>query len=469
MDTERYAAPAIRFDPAFIVLGLAVFAVAWFAPPLFRVATIAVAVALLVLAPMPRGTRGLTFAVMIGLATGIGSISLFAVGIFQMPVVREFGWTQAQYSLVTPLSTVVTVISSVAIGRLFDRRGVRRFALACTALVGLMLASLYWLTPSPWHLYAVFMLMQVLGAGTSSVAYSRVVARWFAARRGQAFGAALAGVGIGAAVLSAVSQLLIGSFGWRGAYVGLGLLLLCVTLPVLFVWLHDAPEDVGLGLDGEPPARAEAGRAPIELAPTPLLGFTASQTRRIRRFWAMLAAFIVLAFSIGGVMLQLVPILRARGIAPEQAATIQAGLGLALIVGRAFAGYLMDRLFAPYVAATIIVFPMAGAALLASGAVGGQALVAAVFLGLAAGAELDVVAYLCTRYFGTRGYSENYGWFYAAWTLGSGTAPLLTAYSYDRLGTHTPILWVYVGLFGLAALLIARLGPYPRLMAAEPA
>jgi hypothetical protein len=38
----------------------------------------------------------------------------------------------------------------------------------------------------------VFALVPLLGAGTSSVAYSRVVARWFDQRRGQAFGAALA-------------------------------------------------------------------------------------------------------------------------------------------------------------------------------------------------------------------------------------------------------------------------------------
>jgi MFS family permease len=461
-------APAIRFDRRFLALGALVAAVALAVPAAFRNAVLAIAIAMWVLAPMPRGTRGLTFAVMIGLATGIASINLFAVGIFQLPITHEFGWSQAKYTLVTPLSTVVTVVSSLAIGRLFDRRGVRQFALGCTALLGATLISLYWLTPSALHLYGVFCLIPLIGAGTSSIAYSRVVARWFAARRGQAFGAALAGIGIGGAVLSALSQYLIGRVGWRGAYVGLGLLLLCVTLPVLYVWLHDAPEDVGLGPDGaalDASSRAEPGATPS--VSSRQVGFTAGETRRLRRFWMMLLAFLVLAIGIGGVMLQLVPILRARGITPERAAAIQGALGLALIVGRAFAGFLMDRMFAPYVAAVIILLPMTGAAMLAGGAVGGPALLAAVFLGLAAGAELDVIAFLITRYFGTRAYAENYGWQYAAWTLGSGTAPLLTAMSFDRLGTHTPILWAYVVLFAISAVLIARLGPYPRLPAAS--
>ena len=70
------------------------------------------------------------------------------------------------------------------------------------------------------------------------------------------------------------------------------------------------------------------------------------------------------------VMIPLVPILKTHGITAEQAAAIQGALGLALIVGRAFAGFLMDRLFAPYVAAAIIIFPIIGVTLMASGAVG---------------------------------------------------------------------------------------------------
>ncbi|MCC6172126.1 MAG: hypothetical protein IT481_08870, partial [Gammaproteobacteria bacterium] len=90
---------------------------------------IALGIAAIVLAPLPAGTRGVISAVMLGLATGIASVNLFAVGIFQGPITREFGWTQTQYSVVTLIGTIVTVASSLYIGRLFDRQGVRRWAL----------------------------------------------------------------------------------------------------------------------------------------------------------------------------------------------------------------------------------------------------------------------------------------------------------------------------------------------------
>ena len=456
---------ATRFDPRLLAAAIALLGAAFWVPAPLRIPLLAIAIATAVLAPLPLGTRGVVFAVMTGLATGIAAINLFAVGIFQGPLTREFGWSQAQYTLVTPIGTLITVVTSLWIGRLFDRRGVRRLALISIVLLALVLMSLYFLDNNLLHFYAVFAIVPIIGAGTSSIAYSRVIAQWFDRRRGQAFGASLAGIGIGGAVLSLTTQSLINQFGWRLAYVGLAALSLLVTLPIIFWQLKDTPTEMGLGRDGEPlqtppsvaAQPAKASRAAI------VTGYSAAESRRLPRFWRMLLAFLLMAFAIGGVMLQLVPILIARGIDKNQAAATIGMLGLALIVGRAFAGFLMDRVFAPHVAAAIIVFPLIGVSLLASGAVGWQAQVAAICVGLAAGAELDVIAVLITRYFGTRAYAENYGWQYAAWTLGSGTAPLLTAFVYDRLRTHTPILWVYVGLFALSALLVARLGSYPEL------
>ena len=456
----------VTFDRRFIAIALVLLVSTLLVAPLFRGAMIALAIVAAVLAALPRGTRGVVFATMVGLATGVASINLFAIGIFQGPITAEFGWSQTEYAVVTLIGTIVTVVSSLYIGKLFDRQGVRRWAIIGIILFALALISLYWLTPSLLHFYAVFALIPIIGAGTSSIAYSRVVAAWFDRRRGQAFGAALAGIGIGGAVLSSVSQFLIDAVGWRGAYAGLGILTLLVTLPIVLWKLRDTPSEVGLGLDGRVPSDSQdiSSETSVARFGEPVrLGYTATESRRLPRFWWMFAAFLLLAFAIGGVLIPLVPILRARGIDPAQAAAVQGALGLALIVGRAFAGFLMDRYFAPYVAASILIFPIIGVVLLALDGSSTTALVAAVCIGLAAGAELDVIAVLITRYFGNVAYAENYGWQYAAWTFGSGTAVIATNRAFDVLGTHTPVLWVYVVLFAISGFMIARLGRYPEL------
>lgn len=433
-------------------------------PAPFRVSVVALAIVLVVLAPLPASTRPVVSAVILGLATGVGAINLFAPQIFQKHVTAEFGWTASEFATATVIGTYVTIVASLFIGKIFDRDGVRRWAIVSTLLLAALLIALRWLTPNLWHLYLISGLMPVLAAGTSSIAYSRVIARWFDKRRGQAFGAALAGVGVGGAVLGPLAGWAIKEFGWRDAYASLGLLSLAVTLPVILLALRDTPAEKNLGQDGEPLERVRPD-APAPAQTTGTYGFTAVETRRLPRFWRMLLAFVLMSFAIGGVMIQLVPILIARGL--EEASAVQAlgVLSISLIAGRAFAGFLMDRIFAPYVAAVITLFPAIGITMLALGADGMAAYFAVLLLGLAAGAELDVIAVLVTRYFGTRGYAENYGWQYAGWVLGSGTAPLLTTFVYQRYGTHDPALWLYAALFLVSGVLVARLGSYPTLSA----
>ncbi|MCC7199718.1 MAG: MFS transporter [Gammaproteobacteria bacterium] len=394
----------------------------------------------------------------VGLATGVAAINVFAFGVFQQPLIDAFGWSRTEIALTLLLVTVVTVFTSPFVGSLVDLHGVRRVALPSIVLMAAALASLYWLTPNLWHFYLVYALMPILGGGTSSVAYARAITRWFDRRRGLALGVALAGVGVGGMVIPRLTQALIDAYGWRLAYVGLAVLCVVVTLPVAALFLRDSPEERGLAPDGDvvSPAAAAAGGGPVRV------GLDRAGAMRTRRFWLLIGAFLVLGVAIGGVMLQLIPILRARGVDATTSAGILSLLGASSVVGRIGAGYLVDRFHAPHVAIGFLLGPILGVALLATGATGYGAAAAAILVGLAAGAEVDVLAYLVGRYFGTRSYAELYGYQYSMWTLGSGFGPLLTAIAYDRLGGYEPALWAYVGCFVVACVMLARLGPYPR-------
>jgi len=231
-------------------------------------------------------------------------------------------------------------------------------------------------------------------------------------------------------------------------------------LPLVIALLHDSPASKGLEPDGEPATAASKAATP--------LGVDGATARRTPVFRALMIAFLILGVAIGGVMLQLVPILEDRGVARSDAAWVASVLAVGIILGRVVAGWLMDRYHAPYVAIAFLLGPIIGVSLLASGATGAMAAFAALCLGLAAGAELDVMAYLVTRYFGMRAFGALYGALYSMWTLGSGTAPALTAAVRDATGSFTPVLWAYVGCFVVACVILARLGPYPTLPAVEP-
>jgi len=152
-----------------------------------------------------------------------------------------------------------------------------------------------------------------------------------------------------------------------------------------------------------------------------------------------------------------------RGASPGQAAAAQSMLGVSLIFGRVFAGYLMDRFFAPRVAIAFLLGPIVGLSLLASGAAGLPAFVASILVGLATGAEFDVMSYLTSRYFGLRSFGKIYGYFFAVFQLGAASGPILMGYTYDMSGEYTGALWALVGATTLACVLAASFSPYPDL------
>jgi predicted MFS family arabinose efflux permease len=191
-------------------------------------------------------------------------------------------------------------------------------------------------------------------------------------------------------------------------------------------------------------------------------GLSRPQAIRSYRFWALGAALLVITLSLIGMIPNFVPFLLDSGIAPRRAAEIAGVMGIAVICGRLLAGFLVDRIWAPAVAAVFFTMPVLALLLLANfDTTENVALAAGIGMGLAAGAELDLLAFLTSRYFGVRHYGAVFGGIYAFFTVGSGLAPLLYARTYDALGTYRPIMVVAAGGLVLAIGLLLSLGRYP--------
>ncbi|MFB3079851.1 MAG: MFS transporter [Lysobacterales bacterium] len=176
----------------------------------------------------------------------------------------------------------------------------------------------------------------------------------------------------------------------------------------------------------------------------------------------MLSSFFLVGIGITSVLSHLVPMLMDRGMSFSDAARCMSTLAAALIFGRIIAGFLMDHLFAPYVTAGFIVFGLAaGVVMLALGAVGPWAFLAAALVGLATGSEISEIAYIVGRYFGQCSFGQIYGIMFGAFQLGSAISAPAMGYYYDTVGNYVGALWVVAALVLLGALLIAMLSDYP--------
>ncbi len=395
----------------------------------------------------------------LGLACGLASVITATFSIFLGPLRAEFGWTPSETFTGLLLVTAAVTIAAPFIGSLVDRFGAKRMILVGFVMQGAVIASFATQTESLPAFYARYIALAILGLGTTHVAFARVISVWFDRRRGLALGMTLAGLGLGGIIWPILSQWAITEFGWRAAYVIVALTVTTVGMLSIGLVVRESPEAMGLRPDGDEQPKPVAGVLPAAAAQT---GFTLAQTMRQGHFWLMLAAFLLIGLAVQSLILHLVPMLVLRDVAPMRAAQAQSLVAAALIVGRLAAGVLMDRFFAPRVAIAFLVGPIVGIILLASGASGTGAFLAGMLTGLAAGAEVDVTAFLASRYFGLKYFSRTYAWFYSAYSAGAGIGPLLTAAAVERFGDYTEILYLHAGLLIVAALMLTRLKPFPK-------
>lgn len=386
------------------------------------------------------------FACAVGLGFGLSPIPPYTSGIMAKALETEFGWARADVLGTLMLVPVALVILGRYIGRLVDKVGPRKVAIGSTIGLGfgqLLIAAIGSSLPG---FYIAWGVMAILALGTLPMTYAKVINGWFRKARGIALGLALASTGIAGAILPFVVLKMLEIFGWRGGYFGLAAMPLLVSLPVLLIWLREAPIQ---GNDS--------------LAIASVDGIEVKAAFRDYRFWTIATGSMALAFGVSGLLPNLFPLLVDRGIPEAQATSALAALAISVTAGRILSGYLLDHIWAPIVCAMLVIPAVAALVLLAAPGIGTTVMLSSVVtLGLVAGAEFDLVAYMTARYFGQRNFSELYGIQYAAFGMGAGFAPAAYGALYDHLGNYQFGIYLSIGLLLFAVAINFSLGAYPR-------
>ena len=391
----------------------------------------------------------------VGMIVSQGPVLVFTFGIFMKPLGAEFGWSRSQVSLGLTIAILTAALCTPWVGRLIDRRGARQVAVPALLLFGGAIMALGLLPANLVVFYLAFCVVGLLSTGGTPTAYAMAVSCWFVRRRGLALGLSMAGIGLGAALLPMLAQHAVAALGWRLAYGVMGLVIVLGALGVRWK-LQNRPADLGLYPDNLPPTQGVQG-APDKY------GLSVGQALRSRSFWLIGAAFFLAALAINGCSVHFVPLLTDRGVPPAEAARVASIIGIALIVGRVGAGYLLDYLFAPWVTVFFFMGPVIGILLLYSGASGAGAMLCAALIGLGVGAEVDLIAYLIARYFGLRAFGEIYGYLFGLFCLGTAFGPLLMGIGQAVLGSYDPVLLLFAGCMLLACVLMLCVGRYPDL------
>lgn len=399
-----------------------------------------------------RRGGGPLFGAMVGAGCGLTSIVFYTHGVFAVPIANATGWLRSEVQFAFTLMSLMAVLTAPVVGGVIDRVGARRVALwALPAFfVGFSLLSLT--GDSLLGYYAAFIVMAVLGAGTLPVTWTTVVNQWFHTNRGIALGIALSGTGIAATVAPAYAGWLIATQGWQAAYFWLALTATAITLPIVIL-LFRSPKV-------EPQREADGSTATVG---EPIYaGSSLAQALVSYRLWVLCFAIFLVSGSVAGLITSFVSLLTDRGFTLTEAAGFASLIGVSVICGRLGAGLLVDRLWAPAVAAVLLACPAAAALTLDLVPVTASlAALCAVLIGLGAGAEVDLLAFLTSRYFGLRRYGSIYAVTFVFFSVSAGLAPAAFGLVFDWSGSYSLALRFAAAGCALGAAAMLTLGPYP--------
>jgi MFS family permease len=390
----------------------------------------------------------------LGLFLNTGTIVVFSFGVFAKTMGQEFHSGRAKISLAFTIHNLTAALFVPLAGRLVDRYGPRRVLLPFTAIFGLILMSSRILSGAIWQLYLFYFALGLVSGGAGAMSYTNVISHWFDRHRGLALSVMMLGMGLGAVVMPSVAQQLVTTFGWRRSYCIFGFVVLLIPLPMVAAFLKERPENMGLLPDG---AAEDPVAKPIAVKE---IGLTLGEAANTSTFWIIVCVLFLITASVHACFIHLPALLTDRGSAPQLAAFASSLLGVGLFIGRVGCGYLLDQFFAPRVATLLFSTVAIGIAFLALSHAISSALIAAPLVGLGLGAEVDIVAYLTSRYFGLRSYGAIFGSMWAVFGVSGGLGAYLMGLGFDRTGSYIVPLSGFFCAAVLGALLTIMLGPY---------
>jgi MFS family permease len=378
---------------------------------------------------------------------------VYGLGPLMESLHSEFGWTHAQTLSGSAIVSVVVALASMPMGMLIDRFGPRRVSLPGLLLIGAAVALLGTATGTTVNWLSLWVLVGLSSMPIQATAWTTAVVSRFDASRGLALAITLSGSSIGAFAFPLLTTWLLQRFGWREAFFGLGGIWVLVVLPLVFLFFRGAQDH---GTEARLPARP---------ASNPASGLTMREAMRKPAFYRLLFATLFFTFAIFGSVVNFVPILRGTGATLTTAARAASLIGIFSLLGRLSTGAVLDRFPAHIVGAVCFLIPIPGCALLLSDVPSaGSWFAAAALIGLTLGAEVDVIAYLATRYFGLRNFGSIQGALLCATAVGAAFGPLGAGATFDHFGSYRIFLETTIVLMFISALIIVTGKNRPRVV-----
>ena len=365
----------------------------------------------------------------------------YGVSVFVNPIIEETGWSRTSVSGLYTAGSLTAAAAMFLVGRLLDQYGARKVLPVVVVLFGFALVFIS-LVSQQWHLFIGFALIRILGQGSLTLIPTTVIAVWFVRLRGRVMALNSLGSVVSQAAFPPLITILISAYGWRSAWVVLGVIVWLLMLMPAVLLIRRTPESVGLLPDGG--SLQSEGQMPSVLEDE--VNFTLPQALRTRAFWLLIFAGSSQSLIGTALVFHHVSVMDSLGLDAVVAASALSVIAPGALSGTFIAGFLCDRFPNRFVLmggqmvlilAMLLTFVMA---------LPWHAIVYGVLLGLAGGTLMTSAAVIWPNYYGRTHLGSIRGVVTAGMVASAALGPLPFGFLFDISSSYTLAVAIFLAL-----------------------
>ena len=399
---------------------------------------------------------------MVAAAAMVGSLPgrTQGLGLITEPLLADLQIDRVSYAALNFWATIIGSAGALGIGYAVDRAGSR--SVLAIVLVALGSVVCFMSTAASFTALAAWTtLTRALGQSALSVVSLAIVGHWFVRRIDSAMAIYSLAISIGFMAAFPAVGAAVQAWGWRAAWMGVGVIILAILTPLAVLVIRRNPESIGLRPDGDAPRASGEPTPELSTAredQTPLAGYTWTAAVAMPSFWVFAIGTALYGLVASGIGLFNESILAERGFGPEVYYQTLAVTAITALAGNFLGGWLAARVALGRLMAASQFVLAGGVFSLPFISTFPQVMTWATAMGLGGGLVMVLFFSVWGRVFGRLHLGRIQGIAQALTVVASAIGPLLLAWCLERTGSYTAmfqILSAVVTTSAVAALIVS--------------
>jgi MFS family permease len=367
---------------------------------------------------------------------GIANIGIFSSGpgqshtfsVFVEPISQDLELSSASIASAYGLATLIAAFLLPYMGKIIDRYGARVSLIIISIILGI--SCIFFGAASNFLMLTVgFGFLRFFGQGSLMLGCANLVSQWFDSKRGFAMSLMALGFGMSMAIHPPVSQFLIDQYGWKYAWIILGISTWIIMVPALFILAWNNPENIGLKPDGV--KKSNFKNDEVEA----IEGLNLNEALKENSFYILAAMWFGMAMLVTTLHFYQVTILTNQGITTEFAASLFTVSAFAMVVFMPLVGKFFDNFPTKYVLATGLLINSISLISITYSSSDAYSLFYAVSFGINNAFSMTMFGYIWPRYFGRKHLGSIQGTGQMIGVIGASLGPLPVGFAIDYLGS----------------------------------